>query len=368
MILAPICFAAAPAHAQAAVEPCGDCLGIRSELRVGDDAGPGRLDRGLASWARDSRGRIYVSGGSFGKLRVFGADGRFLRILPERAPSDTAEWVPGLVAITPGDTVHLVDDLSGQHQVLDPSFRPVRTLTVSPFLRASAMMLVLPGDTLFGSGTVATRDGIGYPLHFLSPKGDVVRSFGTDSPDVSPSAPPSLRKLAPAGAGRFWAGELTRYRVERWTADGRRDAVIEREVPWFPAYARMGQQRGEAPKPLLMAVRQDSAGRLWTVVRVADPRWSEARAAPVDSSLARRSPLAPYDLNQIYDTVVEVFAPGCTRPAASQRFPQLFAGFLDDRHLVEWRVLNANAPARLGVWRIELNIPPAGEHPCNASS
>ena len=356
---------AAPAHGQA---PCEDCLRVRRELRVGDDAGPGRLDRGLASWARDSRGRIYVSGGAFGKLRVFGSNGRFLRVLPEKAASDTAEWVPGLVAVTPGDTIHLVDDLSGQHQVLGPDLRMVRTRTVSPFLRASAMMLVLPGDTLLGSGTVPTRDAIGFPLHWLAPDGEVVRSFGTDAPDVSPGAPPPLRKLATADGGRFWAGELTRYRLERWSADGQRDAVIERDAAWFPAYTQLGQQRGEAPKPLLMAVRQDSAGRLWTVVRVADPRWREARPAAVDTSLARRSPLAPYDLNQIYDTVVEVFEPGCTRPAASQRFPQLFAGFLDDRHLVEWRVLNANAPARLGVWRIETHIPSQGESPCSASS
>ena len=356
---------ARPADAQTAITVkadarpgCRACrITLEREVVVGDSAGPGRLARSLLAMARDGRGRLLLASGAEQAVRVYGADGRFLRTLGDSAAGDTLAPVIGLVAVGGGDTVHLVDDLNGRHTVLTPDFAVARVRPTSPFVRVSGLSLLLPDDALVATGTVPTRDAAGYPLHVVDGSGAVLRSFGADAPELAPGAEIDLRKLAHAGPGRFWAAHLTRYAVERWTLDGRRDLALERRAPWFRPYTRIHRRAGEAPKPMVTAVRQDAAGRLWTVVRVADPRWRAARPVAVPDALRRRDPAAPYAVADLYDSVVEVFDPMCGRLLASRRWPGLIAGFLDDEHVAEWRVRGA-APPRLGVWRIGLALPP----------
>ncbi len=345
---------------------CAECrLVLHPVLELGDSAGDGRLDRTLASWARDSRGRIYLAGGSFGRVRVFDAEGRFLRTLADSAAGDASAPAIGLVVVAEGDTVHLLDDLHGERRILGPDFREVRRLPTSEHLRASALMLMLPGGDLVAPGTVPTRDAVGYPLHRVDVGGEVRASFGSDAPRFGPGGDPDLRKLARTPDG-VWAGFLQRYRIERWTLEGRRERTLVREAPWFEPYTRVRPGPGEPPRPTLMALREDAEGRLWTLVRVADPAWERATVYPVDTALARRNPTAQHDLAELYDTVVEVFDGRCGTLLLSERVPMLLAGFLDDDHLLEWRVRGVAAPPRLGVWRVEPNLPPRSEEPCRS--
>jgi hypothetical protein len=345
---------------------CAECrLVLHPVLEIGDSTGDGRLDRTLASWARDSRGRIYLAGGSFGRVRVFDAQGRFLRTLADSAAGDEAAPAIGLVALAEGDTLHLLDDLHGERRILDADFNEVRRLPTSEHLRASPLMLMLPGGDLIASGTVATRDAVGYPLHRVGIDGEVRASFGSDAPRVGPGLDPDLRKLARTPGG-VWAGFLQRYRIERWTLEGRRELTLVRDAPWFEPYARARPAPGEPPRPTLMALREDARGRLWTLVRVADPAWERATVYPVDSALRRRDPVAQYDLAELYDTIVEVFDVRCGTLLLSERLPMLVAGFLDDDHLLEWRVRGVAAPPRLGVWRVEPNLPQRSEEPCRS--
>jgi hypothetical protein len=331
------------------------CPGCRLELHrvveMGDARGPGRLDRTLASWAADSRGRILLASGWQVPVRVFGADGRFAGTIQPALPGDTVPLSIGLVAVTAGDTVHLVDDLRGLHLVLDPDGNLARTHTPTP-LRPASMRLLLPGGRAVGTGTVATRDNVGYPLHLLGPDGAVLRSFGADLAADIPGQTMDLRKLALAGPGAVWAGHLTRYGMERWTLEGERKAALVRDVPWFAPYTSMRWQPDQAPNPLLMALRQDAAGRLWTVVRVADERWRDARPLVADTLLALRNPAAQYDPEALYDTVVEVIDPACGRVLLSRRFPGLIAGFLDDGRMISWSDRPGSHP-RLTVWRVD---------------
>lgn len=376
---AALASAAGPAAAQAPLadaEPVvisgarGTCAGCRITLEktveMGDSAGPGRLDRALSSWARDSRGRFYVASGWDGPVRVFGADGSFLRTLGDSAAADTVRPVIGFVAVAAGDTVHLLDDLSSVHHVLDGALRPVRTTAISPHLRASAFSVLLPDGRIAFSGTVPTRDAIGYPLHLMDAAGSVAASLGSDEPALRPGGAPDVRRIARAGADALWSGELTRYAVERWTLDGRRTAAFVREAPWFAPYTSTRWTPAEPPHPMLMAVRQDAQGRLWTLVRVADPAWGQARPVMADSVLAARAPLLLYDLNDLYDAVVEVIDPACGTLLHAQRFPVLLGGFLDDEHLLEWHLSGA-APPRLGVWRAGHNLPERSNEPCRTS-
>lgn len=331
---------------------CPRCrLELQRIVELGDAQGPGRLDPTLASWAADSRGRILLASGWQVPVRVFGADGRFAGTIQPTLPGDTLPLSIGLVAVTAGDTVHLVDDLRGLHLVLGPEGNVARTHTPTP-LRPASMRLLLPGGGAVGTGTVATRDNVGFPLHLLAPDGAVVRSFGADLAEDVPGQSMDLRKLALAGQGAVWAGHLTGYRMERWSLEGVRQAALVREVPWFPSYTDMRWRPGQAPHPILMALRQDAAGRLWTVVRVADERWRDARPLVADTALARRNPAAQYDPEELYDTMVEVMDPACGRVLLSRRFPGLIAGFLDDGRMISWSDRPGGHP-RLTVWRVD---------------
>lgn len=345
----------------------GTCAGCRilleKVLEMGDSAGPGRLNRTLASWARDSRGRFYLAGGWDGPVRVFGPDGGFLRTLGDSTAADTVRPVIGFVAVTAGDTVHLLDETSSVHHVLDAELRPVRTTPISQHLQTSGFSLLLPDGRIAFSGTVPTRDAVGYPLHVMERDGTVRASFGTDEPSLRPGSGLDLRRIAPAGTDALWSAEITRYAVERWTLDGRRTAALVRQAPWFAPYTSTRWTVGEAPHPMLMAVRQDAHGRLWTLVRVADPAWRQARPVLADSALQARAPLLLYDLNDLYDTLVEVIDPACGTLLHTERFPVLLGGFLDGDHLVEWHLAGA-APPRLGVWRIGHDLPDRGGEPC----
>ncbi|WP_420127233.1 hypothetical protein [Longimicrobium sp.] len=355
MVVAALAAAPAPLAPQEVRLEEVNCPGCRLELHrvveLGDAQGPGRLDQTLASWAADSRGRILLASGWQVPVRVFGADGRFAGTIQPTLPGDTLPLSIGLVAVTAGDTVNLVDDLRGLHLVLHADGNLVRTHTPTP-LRPASMRLLLPGGRAVGTGTVATRDNVGYPLHLLGPDGAVLRSFGADVAEDVPGQSMDLRKLALAGPDAVWAGHLTRFGIERWTLDGERQAALVRDVPWFAPYTDMRWRPDQAPHPILMALRQDAAGRLWSVVRVADERWRDARPLIADTLLARRNPAAQYDPEELYDTMVEVIDPACGRVLLSRRFPGLIAGFLDDGRMVSWSD-RPGAHPRLTVWRVD---------------
>ncbi|MEW5927478.1 MAG: hypothetical protein AB1941_08335 [Gemmatimonadota bacterium] len=337
---------------------------VRKVRELGDASGPGRLDPALYSAATDSRGNVLVASGLRRPVSVFGPDGRFLRTLGDSVAADSLAPVFRLATVGRGDTVHLVDDRNLRRLVLGPDFHPVRSVATSPFALNSGMALLLPDDGMLLTGIIRTRENIGYPLHLAGRGGEIVRSFGTDAPEDTPESEINYRRLAHAGPGRAWSGHMTRYVLERWTLDGRRELRIERDAPWFAPYADVRRlSPADPPRPMLMAVRQDAAGRLWTVVRVADPQWR--RTVPSRSDTASRAPLTRPDtgLDDLYDTVVEVFDPACGRLLASERLPAFMIGFLDDEHLLEWRV-NGAAPPRLGVWRVGLNLPSGRRTTC----
>lgn len=102
--------------------------------------------------------------------------------------------------------------------------------------------------------TLPTRSGIGLPLHLVTADGDVVRSFGQDSP-------PAI--IAPSGDSAVWAAQVDRYRVERWHIDGRLLAVLQREVDWFPSPADDDSQQAGDLSFQLSGISEDQQGRLW---------------------------------------------------------------------------------------------------------
>jgi len=368
-----------------------DCAACRVQLTrvvtLGDSAGPGALGASLYAVARDGAGRYLVATGLTNGVGVYDASGRFVRritIGPDTVPDGSTGNVAnaadsaaapfrsaavGLVALGAADTVHLLDERRRKHLVLAPhaaGYGVVRTRPLPQHPGGSWFALLLPNDELLATGDVPDREHIGLPLHRVTAEGVIGSSFGADVARRVPGEASGFRVLAAADSGRVWAAHLSRYRLERWTLDGARDRAIARVAPWFtpPATVRpLGPD--SPPRPQLLAVHQDAAGRLWTLARVADPAWRTTLRRVADRR--GRAAYAAADLERLVDTVVEVFDPACGRLLASQRAPGLLARFIGDGHIAGWRATRGARP-RLDVWRVELLHPQQEISACATTS
>jgi hypothetical protein len=135
--------------------------------------------------------------------------------------------------------------------------------------------------------------------------GDVELSFGTDTALLDPRRPlASRRVIGPADSNHVWSAFVDRYVVERWSVDGDRTHIIERDADWFEtSEGYEGPATVVRPPAAVQAVWEDPEGLLWVAVKVADRDWRRTnhRAKPGDMILMPRS-----DDHDIYDTIVEV--------------------------------------------------------------
>lgn len=139
---------------------------------------------------------------------------------------------------------------------------------------------------------------------------------------------PSMgQRIIAAGSGRFWAARPDRYEVEARDSGGRLLHTIDREVEWFPDRDVEGAVdfREVLPNPWVQDLHVDEEGRLWTMVRTADPAYRPSGES-----------LSDLESDRVYDTIVEVFEPS-GELLSSRRFPWYGLGFASDGSLVSQR-------------------------------
>jgi hypothetical protein len=114
---------------------------------------------------------------------------------------------------------------------------------------------------------------------------------------------------------RFWSWVRNRYQIDDVDADGHVRRRLTRNVSWFEPWLEEMETRSGVPtlpQPYLMSVDEDSTGRIWVNVRVADAHWSAANAPRRHQSAA--------DVDHAYDTIIEVLDPSGARVLATERF------------------------------------------------
>jgi len=413
---APSAAAQTPAPARAVPDTitltAPDCPSCRIELTrvvtIGDTAGPGRLGSSLTAIARDGRGRYLVATDLADGFTIYDAAGRrrqrvTIRVPPgwkgvtsaaaapdsvaargagaprengtaaasRQGPTAPAKAAVTLVALSAGDTVHVLDGDNRMHVVLAPAGETYVVARRRPLpLDAGTLWnaLLLPGDELLVPGNVGTREHVGYPLHVVAADGRIRSSFGADVARWVPGEEHSsgARRLAWADSGRFWMAWPTRYQLERWTLDGRRELTLRRPAPWFTPSTELRRITPDsAPQPWLLDVWQDGAGRVWTLVGVADKEWRSTLRTV--SRPGRSDAYVPEDAERLFDTVVEVFDPACGRLLASKRLPSFLLQKIDGDHVAGWRTSRTGAP-QLDVWRVELSHPETEVGSCSPAS
>jgi hypothetical protein len=266
------------------------------------------------------------------------------------------------------DTLYVFEPGMGRVTVFSPDYQLVR---IAPFPSNPMMgVLALGGDRFVLSAMIGRTPGGGAPemlaepLHLVS-DGKIVRSFGMDSTYVPASVQDQERKgraLGRSTRGRVWSAHNLRYVVERWDTSGTHELSIVRDVDWFPQVRpKSGHPMQVRPAPVLLGVWEDSKGRVWTLIRVADARW-RARTQGKSSIAGAGSIGRPPDELQdsLYDSILEVFDPERGVLLASRRLPQ-HLGFAGPGFVYSQRV-STDGAFKKEIWRLGMGeTRPAGK-------
>ena len=201
------------------------------------------------------------------------------------------------------------------------------------------------GETI-AAEQILTPALIGYPIHLVDAAGQVIRSFGTDTPGYRND----LRRftdriVAPGRNGTVWAAPPGRYVLERWDPEsGDRLARIVVRSPWFEEFTSPISE-AQRPYPILRALwEQDDF--LWVLLRDADTDWKP----PVPG--ARPFNLDEY--NQTFDWVLDVIDPESGRVIATKRFDTVLWGRPSSPFLISRIPAKDGNRVRFDVWRPQL--------------
>ena len=330
---------------------CGTCrIELVNRVTLGspsDTISPTDFQTGVV---RDSRGRYYiVPVDGLTSIAVYDSTGRFLRTIG-RNGSGPGEYGYLINAeIIAGDSILALDAGNRRLTVLSPSYTVVRSLTLrGTFTRA----FPLPAGQLLVNGNVNTQQAAGYPVHVLGPDGAVLRSFGDANPRVYRERDQfNIRWVERSNEGDLWLAHVDRYEIERWSIDGRLLRTYRRDASWFPPRDYSTRRAPEAPPPpMVRAVWQDVAGRVWTISRVPSAEWK----APARVGSSREQPVPPFEVeDRNSDAIVEVFDPSSGALLASRRFPHYLLGNVGLGAVYALRATD-NGDLRVDVWQMRL--------------
>lgn len=333
LVMPAICIFAAAAQLAAqrvtVINPSVACPRCRIVLnlgpRLGDVDGPGALVAEPSSLSRDSRGRFFLTQFSTdqGPL-VFDSVGRFIRELGRQGSGPGEFRVARYLSVAPDGRIFVADPVAGRMTVFTPALTYDSAATDIGLALAYPFEVLRQGQVVVGAD-VSMRDRIGYPLHLYGPALEFITSFGTDTPSFRPDRRmSSRRRLARSSDGGVWAAHATEYVIDRFDGAGRRTLRLVRRAPWFEPHDAPTLNVDPEPKPRMMAVSEDSLGRLWVLLVVKDPRWRSALGWNLPSRLGGgRSPLPVIMDNDAYfDTLIEIIDVKTSRILVSQRFPQ----------------------------------------------
>lgn len=336
---------------------CPSCT-IRFDhiLDIGDEKGNGMIESELSFVTTDSRGRFYVIHPYGTEIRIFGPDGRFIRILGRKGggPGEF-EGIAGVKAGR-GDSLYVLDNTQSRLSVFGPAYEYARSapLALSPQMQS----------VLLGTGEVVVNldsrspSHAGLPLHLLGHDGSVKRSFGSQTRLLRPDIPGlTSRVLAPSRTLRagLWSGHERAYIIEHWdAASSELQQRVVRKVDWFPSgeVPRTRPWNGvtDPPEPSLVQVHENADGMLWVMLSLPDPRWKSAVRARTHDHIDL------IDGTRYTDAMVEVLDPRRRVVVASVRM-DAFPGYFINDGMAAGAPIERNGRVVIPVYRVSLVVP-----------
>lgn len=312
---------------------CGVELGFELVTRLGEVDGPGALIASPYAVTVDSRGRYYVLASSSVRepVKVFNQNGSFLTDLGRIGEGPGEYQMPAVVLISQGDTVNIFDMGNRRLTVLSPQYEIVRTLDLPRRINMAGAVLV--NTDQFGTNfDLHGSDSTTSAVQIMDRSGSIVHAFSNER-NRSGRGPPqfyrSMRSLSGSRDGLWSAPMFFEYRLEQWDTAGRRLRNFLRRPKWFQPHDTVRSRSPEyPPSPVVAAIREDQAGRLWSSVLVADSQWAEGLGEPIAGE-GGQTHYQTEDVEATLDTYLEIIAPS-GRLLVSRRFDRLFAYLIAD--------------------------------------
>jgi hypothetical protein len=206
--------------------------------------------------------------------------------------------------------------------------------------------LLLPDGRMVMAEQIYTPDQIGFPIHVISPTGEIERSFGVSRPEYSPNARLATTRLAASGPdGSLWTVPPGRYMLEQWDATtGERLDSFEIDTPEIRPVRKWPADPSVLPPGIIESLWLDGANRIFLLLRVPAPDWH-----PRDAPLAEE-PLTAEEYDATYDWIIQVVDPQHHQLLASTRFPTALWGRPSSAALVTVSLAEKSLEPKYEVW------------------
>ena len=343
--LAGAALGAAPvANAQPVIirgEPtCTTCTIERQVIARIGERGDGSIKGPVVTpVARDSRGRYYVNDQEDGPVKVFGADGRFSKLLGGKGEAPGEFLSAATLAFGARDSVFVTDRSLAICNVFDPELRFVRSFPIAA--AGIGIHAAMANDLLIVNAS--SNRYAGFPFLVFDATGRLVKQVGPVEPRMDETQTWRTERIigrAQNGKGGLIVAHRNWYQWWKLSSDLEPETEFVREASWFRGYA---PPMAREPLPAwadgvsyLKAIWEDDENRTWVALGTIDVRiLADGTAERTESSR------------------IEVLDPATRSVMASVTWPETFVSGFSDGTVVmtEGR---KDRPTVLSVMRLSL--------------
>ena len=325
---------------------CADCMTVERVVALGDTTGPGYIN-----WSRyatvDGAGNYWVGQQQESVVKVWSAEGRFLRQVGRRGDGPMEFHRPAPVRTDGEGRVHIVDLDIGRETIVNADFSYSSDRSIYPGYAHLAVPLGEEGRYLLNMGT--TRAGlVAMPLHIVDGP-DVLRSFdrmmGLDDTGNA------LRVLAVDGRKRIYSAHPDYYLIQIWNESGRRilglsgPRLNEKEPsrePWSP---------DNPPRNRIYAMQVDDQQRLWVISSARKDDWQDRMEHRVMPNGRVAYVSVDDDSRAIYEMRIDLIDLASGSLLATRRHDALLEAFVGDGLAIENVETELSYPEMV-VWRL----------------
>lgn len=340
---------------------CGDCgIGLERAARLGEDSGPGRIERTDVLVQRGNGDYVLHVSFDPGFMHVFNSDGTF-RERVGRQGQGPGEFLTIQEIIAFGRDELIAFDYQNQRgNIVDGSGMTVGTVPLRGVVPRQTGVVAFPRDSLLVINRhLRTPDKVGNPLHLVDFNGHVLRSFGSSrNVEVDLDEQTYRRRLAGSPDGAVWAGSLGHYVLDQWSHDGVHLKSYRRQADWFVTqdpHVPLSPEGGRFSE--VMDIDVDAqAEQLWVLVQVpgTNDDWADGL---ISEEYGGRREYGPGDYSKIYDTMVEVIDVRTDRLIASERVGPALRRFVGRGLVSSFGIDTSTGVEYMDVWRVRLVQP-----------
>lgn len=330
---------------------CSQCIHLQRLVVLGDSTEPGDLDVQTTAAIRDKQGRYWL--GQDGLIKVFAADGNFVRQVGRSGQGPMEFQLPRPVHADSTGRVHIIDPGNSRASVIGSDFSLVTERRL-PSGDPHSFVPIDDGDSYALNMWLSDAATVGNMVHIV--RGDtVLRSFGGPRETEILNPFTSQRILTADGAGRIFAIPRFEMEVVAWSKEGRRIAdflgpnLNEKEVQWKP------YNRDDNPIPNeVVAMQVDRQQRLWVITRRVREDWrTMVRDRVYPNGMIGLDPKPGVTLDSINTSRIEIIDLRRRVIVARVDRSELWSAFIGDGLLLQ-NFSDADGIPKVAVWRAEL--------------